>query len=159
MSNKPLFIVMILFVGLGCRKESISVDTAIQIDEELAPYFERFKEAGAERGVEVDFEKANLSAYLEDIAEPNVSGQCYDNAAEPDRLVIDSGFWRQASDIRREFVVFHELGHCFLHRGHLDAAGPDGACASIMHSGLSGCRNAYSSLTRSGYLDELFLEN
>ncbi|PHN05594.1 hypothetical protein [Flavilitoribacter nigricans] len=144
-------------LSLGCEKETTTIAN-IYIDEDLAPYFERFQEEGSSRGVTVDFEIANISAYLEDIPEANVSGQCYYNTDEPNRLVIDMSFWRQASDIRKEFVIFHELGHCFLKRSHLETTLSDGTCASMMHSGLSGCRNAYNSVTRSGYLDELFLE-
>jgi hypothetical protein len=142
---------------LGCQKETLTVEE-IYIDAALAPYFERFREAGAARGITVDFEAAGVSAYLEEIAAENVSGQCYYNTDEPNRLVIDSEFWKQATDIRKEFVIFHELGHCFLNRGHLETSLSDGTCASMMHSGLSGCRNAYTSQSRSYYLDELFFE-
>lgn len=159
MNNKPFFLLLLMITGgWGCRKETISTGS-IYIDEDLAPYFERFQEEGMARGVEVDFETANISAYLEDIAAPNVTGQCYYNSTEPNRLVIDIVFWKQATDLRKEFVVFHELGHCFLKRSHLETTLADGTCASMMHSGLSGCRNAYNNTTRAAYLDELFLEH
>lgn len=144
-------------VMIGCQKEEVAVEN-YTIQEELAPYFERFREEGILRGTNVDFVAAQLSAVLEDIDEPNVSGQCYYNGDEPNRLVIDISFWNEASDLKKEFLIFHELGHCYLERSHLDTTGPDGTCSSIMHSGLSGCRNAYSSRTRSEYLDELFLQ-
>jgi hypothetical protein len=151
---------LVFFLGmlvLGCQKETTTI-TSIYIDENLEPYLERFQQEGAARGVTIDFAAANVSAYLEYIQAANVTGQCYSQDDEPNRLVIDQTFWEQATDIRREFVVFHELGHCYLRRSHLDITLPDGSCASMMHSGLSGCRNAYNSQTRSDYLDELFLE-
>ncbi|MCB0632332.1 MAG: hypothetical protein R2824_19250 [Saprospiraceae bacterium] len=159
MRHNWAFTAVFLLLLAGCQKEEgVTVDN-YTIQEELVPYFDRFQEEGAARGVTVDFVAAQLSAVLDDIAEPNVSGQCYYNGGDPNRLVIDRAFWSQASDIKREFVIFHELGHCYLGRSHLDTANPDGTCVSMMHSGLSGCRNAYNSWTRSAYLDELFLEN
>lgn len=151
---------LLLLIGvslLACQKETTTI-VSLYMDEDLEPYFERFKTEGAERGITVDFEAANISAFLEDIEAANVTGQCYYKTDEPNRLVIDEVFWRQATDLRREFVIFHELGHCFLKRSHLDSTEPDGTCSSMMHSGLSGCRNAYNNSTRSDYLDELFLE-
>lgn len=157
MKDSKVLALLLSVVILACQKETTTI-ASIYIDEDLEPYFERFQSEGAARGVSIDFAAANVSAYLEQIEAANVTGQCYYQNDEPDRLVIDQTFWQQATDIRREFVVFHELGHCFLKRSHLDATLPDGTCASMMHSGLSGCRNAYNSLTRSDYLDELFLE-
>ncbi len=151
-----LLLPLVGLMVLGCQKDSVTIAESY-IEEDLVPYFERFKEEGAARGIVVDYELANISAYLENIGADNVSGQCIHSGEEAKRLVIDIEFWRQATDIRKEFVVFHELGHCFLNRGHLETELADGTCESMMHSGLSGCRNAFNNLTRSYYLDELFL--
>lgn len=159
MRHNWAFTAAVLLLVAGCQKEEVLIVDNYTIQAELAPYFDRFQAEAAVRGVSVDFVAAQLSAALEDIAEANVSGQCYYNGDEPNRLVIDLVFWKQATDLKREFVIFHELGHCYLGRRHLDTANSDGTCASMMHSGLSGCRNAYNSRTRSEYLDELFLEN
>ncbi len=67
------------------------------------------------------------------------------------RTVISSELYRF-----REFVVFHELGHCDLGRDHRDEAFDNGVCVSIMRSGLGDCRDYYHPRTREGYLDELF---
>jgi len=56
----------------------------------------------------------------------------------------------------KELIVFHELGHCFLQRGHREDALPNGACVSIMRSGIEDCLDNYTSETRSFYIDELF---
>jgi hypothetical protein len=53
-------------------------------------------------------------------------------------------------------VVFHELGHCYLGRGHSEETHPNGVCKSIMRSGNGGCFDNYNSTTREAYLDELF---
>ena len=47
----------------------------------------------------------------------SILGQCliYDDA---NLIVVDSSFWKTASDFNRRSLVFHELGHCLLGRGH-----------------------------------------
>ena len=53
-------------------------------------------------------------------------------------------------------IVFHELGHCYLTRGHKDERKNNGTCASIMRSGKAACMDFYTSDNRKEYLDELF---
>jgi hypothetical protein len=158
MKIKLSYFIFVILLALGCKKEQTIETVAQSIDEDLVPYFERFKEEGEARGITVDFLEANISGVLDNITTENVSAQCVRNSIDPDQVVIDIVAWRRASDLKREFLVFHELGHCFLDRRHLDTSRPDGTCTSIMHSGLSNCRDAYSSTTRADYLDELFLE-
>lgn len=157
MKIKLSYLLMMILLALACQKEPIVVEVARAIDEELAPIFERFKEEGAARGIEVDFVQANISGILKNITTDNVSGQCVHNSIDPDQVVIDITAWNQASELKREFLVFHELGHCFLERSHLETTRSDGTCASMMHSGLSNCRDVYSNTTRTTYIDELFL--
>ena len=71
-------------------------------------------------------------------------------------ILLDSQFWRRASEMEKEFLVFHELGHCYLGRSHLDEVAQNGNCQSMMNSGMGNCRINYNSQTRNEYLDELF---
>jgi hypothetical protein len=128
----------------------------IFVSPQLQSYFERFAIEAAARGVDFDYERDRIEGYLVPITELGVEGKCTFNSVDPDRITVDLDFWNRASDLEREFIVFHELGHCFLDRSHLDDALLNGNCVSIMHSGLGTCRNAYSQATRSDYLDELF---
>lgn len=136
----------------ACEKD----DPAVVVDAALQPYFDRFVDEGALRGVTVDFSAIEVEAMLSDIDGNNINGQCISNSARANTLLVDNAFWNGASDIEKEFVIFHELGHCYLDRSHLDTENSDGTCASMMHSGTSGCTNAYNQMTRSFYLDELF---
>jgi len=65
-------------------------------------------------------------------------------------------FWETASFAEKEYVVFHELGHCALNRRHLDTKNADGTCLSMMQSGNGSCKMNYNAQNRSKYLDELF---
>ena len=60
--------------------------------------------------------------------------------------------------MEKEFIIYHELGHCFLDRDHLDEANADGSCVSIMHSNPGVCFFELKSENREDYLDELFFQ-
>ncbi|NND08614.1 MAG: hypothetical protein HKN87_19745 [Saprospiraceae bacterium] len=150
---------IILTIGVclfvSCEKSDDVV--AVSIDDDLRSYFDSFAAEGAARGIQVDYQSAQVEGVIQDIDE-NISGQCQHNADGPDRVVVDRDYWDQIAHMQREFIIFHELGHCFLDRSHLDDRDGNGICVSIMHSSSSTCRNMYNSTTRSGYLDELFSE-
>ncbi len=145
-------LIILLVLGIqACQK-----DETIFVSSELLPYFEAFSDEAAARGVAFDYQSARIEGYLEDIQEEDVTGKCQFNSVDPNKIFVDSEFWRIASSMEKEFVVFHELGHCFLERTHLDSQDNEGSCLSMMHSGLTNCRNDYNISTRDDYLDELF---
>ena len=125
------------------------------IDEALQPYFDRFIAEGTVRGYEIDLASKKIEGFLIDIPEANVAGQCSYDATSTRQVNIDINYWQNASDLEKEFVVFHELGHCYLERSHSDTQ-TNGTCTSIMHSGTSNCRFNYSNFNRNNYLDDLF---
>ena len=126
------------------------------VDESLWTYFERFEEEGRNRGVTIDLRAARITGLLDKIEQDRVLGQCNYRRNNHNRVTVDESFWNATSDRGREFVVFHELGHCFLLRDHAEDAFLNGTCSSIMRSGNGTCRNNYTRLTREAYLDELF---
>ncbi len=141
----------------SCEQDFIEENEIVPvvIDEELIPYFESFRAAAAIRGIQVDYDSARISGNLlmiDDLA----TGQCFTASNGEKEVRIDVEYWNGADELAREFLVFHELGHCFLGRPHLDTENIRGICTSMMHSGTSGCRNLYSNTTREDYLDELF---
>ena len=142
---------------IGCTKENRENLTAeaLHIDDALAPYFERFVAEGQLRGIAIDLVEKQIEGYLIDIEENNVVGQCSYSETSTRSVNIDNAFWNNATDLEKEFVIFHELGHCYLERSHLDAQ-TNRNCTSIMHSGTSGCRFNYNAFSRENYLDELF---
>ena len=152
--------VTLLFSLVACEREATVLPESplaiASVDESLQPYFSAFEEAAAARGFSVDLAEAGIEATIQLINEENVAGQCTYHPARPNEIVIDAEYWQRASTLGQEFVVFHELGHCYLSRDHLDHANSAGVCISMMASGLGDCRNAYSHMTRESYLDELF---
>lgn len=126
------------------------------VEEELWEYYERFEAEAAERGYSINLRASNVTGEIAALDGDGVAGQCTYQSHLPNHVTIDLEFWSDASDRAKEFVIFHELGHCELGRDHREAATNTGTCISIMRSGLEGCRDNYNALTRETYLDELF---
>ena len=148
-----LFVVITTFSGISCNKDEAD---QLFVDNSLQEYFDRFSTEGAIRKVIVNFEASRVSGYIRTIDTPNVIGQCAHDANKPNTVIIDRDYWDNGSDLEREFLVFHELGHCVLKREHLDEADARGNCISIMTSGSAQCRINYTQDTRKQLLDELF---
>ena len=129
------------------------------VDEALWVYFDRYEREGVLRGVTIDLRQAEITGVIEEIDGEGVAGQCTYGSHRSNHVQIDETFWNRAPELLREFVVFHELGHCDLARDHREATNPDGTCQSIMASGTGDCRDNYRFNTRESYLDELFDPN
>jgi len=159
------YIFTILFIPFaGCDSqeavEPIAPPPAVkfpQVEAALRPYFQRFEDEATLRGLDVDLTRTGITGKIIEIDENHVVGQCsYGRGFNPNRVTIDDRFWSRSSDLFKEFIVFHELGHCFLLRGHLERAFRNGACVSVMRSGTQNCLDNYNFRTREFYVDELF---
>ncbi len=161
-----IFIFGILLLFSSCQEdEALDLTTEEEflpfgefpgVDPELWSYYSDFEAEAAARGLDIDLFAANITGEISEIAEEHVAGRCsYSNVA-PNEIIIDQTFWNRSSVLFREFVVFHELGHCFLGRGHEEGTNADGTCTSLMRSGLEDCKDNYRGTTREVYLNELF---
>ena len=146
---------LIVLVGFGFVSCSDDDDQPI-VEDELQIYFNRFAIEGRFREVDIDFESIPVSARITFIDERFVAGSCSRHSGNPNQIEINTTFWNRANDLQREYVVFHELGHCYLNREHLEDENNDGSCVSIMASGTGSCREDYAVDTREAYLNELF---
>lgn len=141
-------------LGLSaCEKEEAITSN---VEQALQAYFERFDVEARARGFDFSLEMEELTASIISIAEDGVLGQCHYSEQAPNIVEIDQQFWNRATDLEKEYVVFHELGHCVLGRNHDDTRLADGSCGSIMQSGLTNCRVEYNTSNREEYVDELF---
>ena len=150
---KGILILLVMTGFWSCNKDE-NVD--LFVAPALQEYFDRFVVEGAARNVRVDYDSSRISGYLKIITQAGVIGQCAHSETKPNTVIIDQIYWNSATDLEKEFVVFHELGHCVLNREHLDEADNQGNCVSIMTSGIGGCHINYTMATRSKMLDELF---
>ncbi len=143
----------LLLIFSGCAKDD---GPQYFVDSSIRPYFERFEYEANLRNIRIDLDSMMISGDIRVINASNVIGQCGHTEAEPSVVIVDKFYWDSANDLEREFVVFHELGHCALFLGHNDNVDGSGYCASIMTSGTGACVINYTLATREKLLDELF---
>ena len=149
--------VVLLGTGLvfisACERET---EIIFVVESSVQTYFDRFVDEARVRGLDVEYATSQVDAHIGDISEPNVIGQCSWSQNHPHSITLDEQYWRTANDLQREFLVFHELGHCVLGRDHVDNSDTNGNCISIMSSGTGDCRVVYHPNNRIKLLDELF---
>ena len=162
------FMGAILCLTTACQQEDFTLEeptvedltsqeeTYANVDERLWVYYSRFEEEAANRGLVIDLAAANISGEIAEIDQEHVAGQCRFHSHAPNHITIDLEFWNRSSDLFKEFIIFHELGHCFLGRDHREDTFTDGTCKSLMRSGVEDCRDNYNNATRTRYLNELF---
>lgn len=148
---KWILIAVMIILVMGCQKEESNF-----IESELLTYFDRFEEVAAERGIQINLADIDISAYINDIENRGTLGTCTSYTDGSQVINVDERYWDRADDLDKEYLVFHELGHCILDRDHDNSKDASGFCNSIMQSGSGDCRSTYSSSNRTQLLDELF---
>jgi len=150
---KLLIGVVAAFLISSCEPD---LDVLVVVDNPVQTYFDRFVDEAAIRGIDVAYATSQVEARIGEIEEQNVIGQCSWNQHHQHSIVLEQDYWRNATDLQREFLVFHELGHCVIGRGHRDDSDANGYCMSIMSSGTGECRVVYNQANRERLLNELF---
>lgn len=130
-------IVCLLFAA-ACTEFDVSPE--YRVDLRLQPYVDAFFEEASAKGVRL--EKTNLIARFKDIGANNG----WSRTDKGQHIVEFSPYLVEGNDLRLKIVVFHELGHSLLGRGHIDSR------KSIMNT--SACINCEID---DYYLTELFL--
>lgn len=166
MYKKPFLLLKLLelfFLSIFCVcfytcTPEVTYPSFPNVDPELQPYFFRFEEEGKKRGILVELEKAKIYGSVEKIyvQSNTILGFCQANTTSSKKIIIDIDFWNRSSNLKKELIVFHELGHCYLNRDHNSEKLSNGTCKSIMRSGYDGCVDYYNDKTRERLIDELF---
>ena len=152
-------VVIALFVLLASCQKAESTQPEVVVDPAFEAFFERFEAEGEARGMEVDLRSEAIGAIFSSQLAAGQAGLCTQYTSGVAIIEIKPSAWSGASDLQREHLIFHELGHCYLGRSHYDEADARGFCVSIMQSGEGACRYHYRNDTRAEYLDELFGDN
>ena len=161
----PLLI-LLAFLTASCdtnepeEEEWITPEEAIpEIEDHVATFLE---EAAARNKTDSLFHPANLRIEVFDTIRVDGETLCgyggfVPAEEEPSiQIATNRGCWDR-SDWDREILVFHELGHALLGRGHKDKSLPNGLRASIMYGGtIFGLYSEMRSDHRQYYVDELF---
>jgi hypothetical protein len=155
MSIRANLSLLFLLCCLACSKEETARQFAVDIPEEVQPYVDRFVAEATTRGKVIDWSDISLEITFQDDLADTLAAFCNDGT-----IVISRLFWETRSDNHREAMIFHELGHCILHREHHNAILPNDEWLSLMRgdpipAGRSSSIN-YSGVRRQFYIDELF---
>ncbi|MEM8524487.1 MAG: hypothetical protein AAGG68_07575 [Bacteroidota bacterium] len=149
----------IAFLLVSCAKETA---TKIEVDPEFQPFVDSFIAEAAKRGIEIDFEETGLSLTFGEVP-ANANGVCTglrENISSTHEIIIDRNRWKGDNEFEKERLIYHELGHCHLLRGHISDTLANGEFASIMR-GVPPNGFGYRSFNMTGvrrtyYIDELF---
>lgn len=147
--------VLFLFIGmcaLGCGAGD---------EDKGDPLFDEFilsfRSEGFERGRLINAESLDVIIYFGELDSASKKAECRRFSSNRNEIVIDRSYWGQVDRLEREYIIFHEFGHCILNRDHLDDRDGNEECVSIMQSGQNLCIKIYTLENRARLLDELFL--
>jgi hypothetical protein len=141
-----------------------------KMDPQLRPYYDKFYEEASLRGLTPDEPTSvELVDTTQECESQDLSGCSYTRLMEK-KIYLDAKTWEQSSEEEREFILFHELGHAVLDKGHTEVvheflAKPLASSCfltdhiklpSLMYPSLTGLPAGYANY-RAAILDEFFL--
>lgn len=150
-------ILALLVVTLfGCDSER---ETVYSVPPELENYITSFEMEASIRGIELNINDLVVE-YMSDLELDGVeaAGLCFSETSDDAPTIhLDtlSSNWT-SSEHTREALIFHELGHCVLDRGHTSALLPNCNFKSIMKPSGDPSYSSFTLYKRAYYLDELF---
>lgn len=154
---------MLFVVALGLT--SCKNSSEHRVDAEFMVYVQRFQDEATKHGKNLDLINGGLIVEFADLKD-GVAGLCH--YEKPIRIEIDKTYWAAINkfadaDLMKEDLLFHELGHGFLGRKHLNTLLESGDWKSIMCGGdkVNGrsWNINYHGARRTYYVDELFNES
>ena len=119
MKTKVIFLSATLFTLflISCQEDVQETNIRFNnVDPDLWPYYAAFESEAAKRGFDYDLNLLRVSGQINEIDQQNVAGSCRFGSHIDNAVTIDQSFWNRSSTNMKEFVVFHELGHCVLLR-------------------------------------------
>lgn len=138
-----LILVACLLLIISCKKEDQSI-----IEADFQEYVDRFVSEADSRNIKINISKLKVS--FSDTLKYNCG------YGTPNDVVINLSCWESYTDLQKELLLFHELGHAILGRMHDNSQLPNGEFKTIMSTYVL----VYSEFTpekRKYYLDEFFI--
>lgn len=151
-----------IFIG-GCSSdEGTPAEMAlINVDPEFQQYVDEFIEEATKRGQDIDFSDTGLTVQFSELALTEANGRCF---FASHLIEINKADWVRFSPSFRTYLLFHELGHCELRRGHTNDKFQDQSWMSIMKGSPfidpeGRIPVPFFGFRRDYYIDELFDPN
>lgn len=158
--KKILFVITFVSLLFKTHFYVISDDNK-NIDPRLLKYYDSFVFEGAIRGIELK----NLNIHMR-FKETSIQkrqalalegkselGHCKVIIGQDPEINIDPVQWNLYSEVQREIIIYHELSHCFLLKGHTSSM-HNGIYTSIMNPTIFDQRIYIQN--KKYYIDELF---
>lgn len=125
---------------------------------QFEPLVKEFQAEGQKRlGIEIKINALIIKrAELKDNNGDTVEGQCVMGPFMTPTIFVNRLTWSYMDAYQQRAVLFHELGHCVLLRGHKDTYDAFGWPTSIMNTYV--IWGYFNSSTYNHYMNELFLE-
>lgn len=161
-NDLTILLTYLIFVGIaGCGSPQKSYpDPAPGIDPRLQEYVDRFEEYAYQfygdinfRMPPMDIDLGSTEALKSDTPGHVTVGWCRRGFGKH-KIMISEDHWKRYSESSREMLMFHELGHCVLGRGHRDIVTPLDRPVSIMNSVMFS--DYFYEQDRDYYIEELF---
>lgn len=155
------FLLLVVTFGLVSCKNS----DEHKVDAKFTEYVQRFQDEATKHGKNLDIVNGGLIVEFADLKD-GVAGLCH--YEKPIRIEIDRTYWDAIdkfadADLMKEDLLFHELGHGFLGRKHLNSTLENGDWKSIMCGGDKVNDRSwninYHGVRRTYYINELFDES
>ena len=125
------------------------------VPEEVQPYIDRFQDEAAKRNWDLHLSEIGLDIVFQEDLDGDLAAVCNEG-----QIVISRQTWNARGDNWREAMIFHELGHCVLHRVHDNDILSNDEWQSLMRGGPVQTDRTislnYSGVRRAYYIDELF---
>ena len=156
--SSSLILLGLFLIGIySCQKDEVTYD----VDPAFEDYVQSFIAEAAVRGKDINFDDTGLLVEFSDQIVNGASGYCF---LGEHHIVIDKTEWNALTENQKEFLMYHELGHCELDRRHKNTQFNDDTWQSMMRGDpLLGNQDripvAYFGFRKEYYLDELFNEN
>jgi hypothetical protein len=137
-----LFLIMVLCC-FSCAKNDTALPSnrTVNIDPIFQPYIAIYIKEAAARGVSVAIEEKGLTVVFQDL-DGGFNGRCHDfndllqDTTRAHEIHIDREKWNnELTDAYKEFLIFHEMGHCYEYRSHTTDTLPNGEWKSLMRDG------------------------
>lgn len=132
---------ILLALFISCREEN---DEAPAAFPDLKIYLDRFEEEARLRGYDFDLSQVEVQ-YADEVVLENGTPACGIAGNFQGRKTIqisksENCNWANRTDLERENLFFHEIGHAFFRRGHEETRMCDGSPITLMTSTVNNFR-------------------